>query len=125
MSRYISTGHTEFYKATRGDEVRYYPTASAGSREQAITFDATDDPTRVMGFAVYDISISTVYAAMLFSSEAEATAYAFGDNDMPAVGTTDQFGPSDAAPEDIPVPPPADDEIKASSPRLRKPLSRR
>jgi hypothetical protein len=68
----IVTNHGEFYRATRKGETRYY---TAGTRAEAFEFSEIDDPVIVMGFAVYDTTISSIYAVALYATVAEAEAH--------------------------------------------------
>jgi hypothetical protein len=68
----IVTNHGEFYRSTKGDETRFY---AVRNRETAIQFADGGDATIVMGFAVYDTTISSTYAVALYATLAEAEAH--------------------------------------------------
>ncbi len=68
----IVTNHGEFYRASNGDETRYY---TISKKAAAIEFDAKGDPVVVMGFAVYDSTVSTIFAVGLYATFSEAEAH--------------------------------------------------
>lgn len=68
----IVTNHGEFYKAVNGEEIRYY---AKSKKAAAIDFDQKGDPVIVMGFAVYDSTVSTIFAVALYATAADAEAH--------------------------------------------------
>lgn len=68
----IVTSHGEFYRATNSAETRYY---ALSKKDLAREFDAASDLVIVGGFAVYDSTISTIFAVGLYATLAEAEAH--------------------------------------------------
>lgn len=70
----VVTNHSEFYavQPSRSGPKIYYPASGATSRDVARQADVTGDPPQVGGFAVYDTTISTVYAVGLYPTKEEA-----------------------------------------------------
>lgn len=68
----VVTNHGEFFRAIAGDETRYF---AKTKKAEAVEFDANHDPVTVLGFAVYDATVSTSYAVGLYATIPEAEAH--------------------------------------------------
>lgn len=69
------TPFTDFYRATKDGETRYYPGTGSSNRSAAMEFDAKGAPPRVNGYGVYDTNISTEYAVAIYASQDEAKSH--------------------------------------------------
>jgi hypothetical protein len=105
------TKHSEFFRAeaeaseNSAGEIRYYP-VSATNRETAMMFDNQSNPVRIMGFAVFDYSVSKTYAICLFNSHEAAEAFV-------KLASCPEEDPSPSAPENAA---PADETTEAAQP---------
>lgn len=71
----LVTEHSEFLRASKGSEHRYYPPTAQNARAEAMAFDDHGDFAPVMGFGVYDTTVSTSYAVALYATKAEADSH--------------------------------------------------
>lgn len=71
-----TTEHAQFYRATFADGTEaFFPQADSNSRAAARDADEKSDPPIVAGFAVYDTTISTVYAVALYPTKTQAQSH--------------------------------------------------
>lgn len=96
----LVTNHGEFYRAQSGDETRYF---AVSKKAAAQAFDHLSDPPIVMGFAVYDSTVSTIYAVALYATLAEAEAHEASPAPMAPASV---FPAAETTPEPEPEPTP-------------------
>lgn len=121
----LLTDHSPFYRAVNDGETRFYPQTKTNGKNRALAqeFDTAGDPPIVMGYAVYDTSISTVYAVALYATSDEAAAHTPATPDTPPTDVFAANNPStdaDAPTTEAPEPSPKKSKTKKSKNPFRK-----